>query len=208
MGVRLRTARKQRGLSLKELSERTGASIGLLSEIENNKARPSIGTLYSVANALQIAVAALFADEAAASSSPHEPYLPDVPQASGGAVNGKLAASDRATLELTGGIRWSRLTPGAETGIEFLEIDYQPGASSGAEMLHHLGREWLCVLEGEMLLELGFERTILKVGDCAVFDSETPHRLSNIGSVRARAIQVNYRSEDGSPAGTQPFGRG
>jgi len=47
----------------------------------------------------------------------------------------------RPTIELKGGVKWSRLTALAESGAEFLEISYSPGAASGADWSHHEGRE-------------------------------------------------------------------
>ena len=84
------------------------------------------------------------------------------------------------------------MTPEPEDGIEFLQICYEVGSSSGERMSHHAGREVHYILEGEMLLELGFERYLLKPGDSIVFDSTTPHRLSNAGEVPMRAITVVF----------------
>lgn len=153
----------------------------MLSEVETGKANPSVDTLYALTGALRVPIAQLFQSLAPVS----EPYLEQHPQ---------VSKVERQELSLTGGIRWSRLTPGAEDGIEFLEINYQPGASSGDEMLHHPGREWLYILEGSFALDLGFERHALGPGDSIVFSSETPHRFSNVGDFPGRAIQVNFRA--------------
>jgi transcriptional regulator with XRE-family HTH domain/mannose-6-phosphate isomerase-like protein (cupin superfamily) len=97
----------------------------------------------------------------------------------------------RPRIELTGGVIWERLTSGAEPGIEFLEVTYQPGGSSGPAMSRHNGREYGVVVSGELLLELGFERYHLEPGDSIAFDSSTPHRLSNPGATEMHAIWVN-----------------
>jgi mannose-6-phosphate isomerase-like protein (cupin superfamily) len=101
-----------------------------------------------------------------------------------------VRANMRPHIELLGGIVWERLTPTAEEGAEFLQIYYEVGATSGERMSHHSGREFHLVLEGDLLLELGFERYVLKAGDSIIFDSTTPHRLSNVGNVPLRAISV------------------
>ena len=98
----------------------------------------------------------------------------------------------RPSIQLLGGVTWSRLTPCPEEGIEFMEICYEEGASSGDQMSHHAGRELQIVLEGELLLELGFEQYLLKPGDTITYDSTTPHRLSNAGQGPMRAISVLY----------------
>lgn len=99
-------------------------------------------------------------------------------------------ANSRPTIDLKGGVTWSRLTALAENGAEFLEINYAPGAMSGVSMSHHEGREFGLILEGELIVELGFESYLLKEGDSIIFESTTPHRLSNQGNRKTKAIWV------------------
>ncbi len=54
LGERALTIRKQRGLMLREVSERTGVSIAMLSMIEHGRSTPSIGTLHALADAYGI----------------------------------------------------------------------------------------------------------------------------------------------------------
>jgi uncharacterized cupin superfamily protein len=95
-------------------------------------------------------------------------------------------------IELKGGVTWSRLTALAETGAEFLEITYAPGATSGANMSHHEGREFGLILEGELVVELGFDPYTLGTGDSIIFDSTTPHRLTNQTNQPTRALWVVF----------------
>jgi mannose-6-phosphate isomerase-like protein (cupin superfamily) len=99
-------------------------------------------------------------------------------------------ADARPTIELMGGVTWSRLTARAEEEAEFLEINYAPGAMSGASMSHHEGREFGLILEGELVIELGFESYTLKAGDSIILESTTPHRLANKSSQPMRAVWV------------------
>jgi uncharacterized cupin superfamily protein len=43
-------------------------------------------------------------------------------------------------------------------------------------------------LEGELVVELGFELYILHAGDSIIFDSITPHRLTNQSCQIMRAV--------------------
>jgi DNA-binding XRE family transcriptional regulator/mannose-6-phosphate isomerase-like protein (cupin superfamily) len=113
----------------------------------------------------------------------------DVASEDGCAITRK---ADRPTINLMHGVTWARLTCQPEQGIEFLELNYNPGASSGPAMSHHNGREWGLVVTGELLLELGFDMHILRPGDSIVFDSNTPHRLNNRGSEAMKAIWVVF----------------
>ena len=53
LGPRLRFARKQRNMSVRELAGRVGCSASLLSQVERGLAVPSVGVLYSLATVLR-----------------------------------------------------------------------------------------------------------------------------------------------------------
>jgi mannose-6-phosphate isomerase-like protein (cupin superfamily) len=105
-------------------------------------------------------------------------------------------ASARPTIVLKGGVTWSRLTAAAESDAEFLEITYACGATSGEHLSHHEGREFGLILEGELVVQLGFQQITLSAGDSIVFDSTTPHRLTNNGTEPMRALWVVWNHRD------------
>lgn len=198
-------------MSLRELANKAEISASMLSQIETGKVFPSVRSLYDIAAGLGVTVDYFFpeqnqfqpADESPASVSTGELTASEMRSAR---LNGENAATaeftrptssspiihsdTRPTIELNGGVTWSRLTALAEKDAEFLEINYAPGAASGANMSHHGGREFGFILEGELVLELGFESYTLKAGDSIIFESTTPHRLINKGSQPMRAVWV------------------
>ena len=209
IGAKLRAIRQKRRMSLRELARSAEMSASMLSQIETGKTYPSVRTIYSIAAALDVPVDYFFPDQ------PEEDALPpeaaplesgeltasemreaQVGRAALEFVRGKgspmpvVHADDRPTIELNGGVTWSRLTALAEADAEFLEITYVPGASSGANMSHHEGREFGLILEGELVVELGFEAYTLRCGDSIVFDSMTPHRLTNKSADPMHALWV------------------
>lgn len=213
IGEKLRSIRQERRMSLRDLAEKADVSASMLSQIETGKAYPSVRSLYSIADALAVPVDYFFPGEAedgaegqAAAPAAGDPWAltaSEMREAStrrtSAALESTLAAlasspvvhaADRPTIELKGGVTWARLTQLAEHGAEFLEISYAPGATSGANMSHHEGREFGLVLEGELLIELGFETYTLGPGDSIVFESTTPHRLTNPGPRPMRALWV------------------
>lgn len=221
IGQKLRAARKKSGFSLRELAARAEVSASLLSQIENGKANPSVRSLHSISDALSVPITYFFPEEVGeeeeaeattsevAESGPREVKLTPSELRStqedgeiermvfgdgDSVIRGPVVkAAMRPVISLEGGVTWSRLTPGPEEGVEFLLIQYEVGASSGAKMSHHTGREFTYVLEGELLLELGFEKYLLQPGDSFIFDSTTPHRLSNAGDVPMRAITMIFK---------------
>jgi DNA-binding XRE family transcriptional regulator/quercetin dioxygenase-like cupin family protein len=60
LGYQLGIARKEAGLTLRELARRLGVSPSLLSQIENGKSQPSVATLYALAQTLEISIDSLF----------------------------------------------------------------------------------------------------------------------------------------------------
>ena len=213
IGEKLRAARQQRQMSLRELANKAEMSASMLSQIETGKAYPSVRSIYNLAAVLAVPVDYFFPEQGgnhtmpngSEASAPSDLTASEMREAK---VNraAEVAALEfapgahsptpvvhadaRPTIELKGGITWSRLTALAEAGAEFLEITYAPGAMSGANMSHHEGREFGLILEGELVVELGFELYTLCPGDGIIFDSATPHRLTNKGTQPMRALWV------------------
>ena len=205
IGAKLRVARRRQKLSLRELASRAEVSPSLLSQIENGRSNPSVMTLHNVATALDVPITFFFPSPDGALAELQQPNLitsdktPSQVRAEnrsefdGYAQNHQtpiINPDTRTAIELIGGVRWERLTPTEEDHIQFLEIHYRPGATSGSSMSHHHGREFGLVLEGELKLQLGFEHYTLTAGDSVVFDSNTPHRLQNEGDQTVRAIWI------------------
>ena len=60
LGGKLRLARQQAGLSLRELARQLSVSPSFLSQMENGKSQPSVATLYSIAQVLEVSIDELF----------------------------------------------------------------------------------------------------------------------------------------------------
>lgn len=206
IGKRLRAARENQNLSLRDLAARVDVSASLLSQIENGRSNPSVNTLYRIAVELSLPMDYFFvvnqaaAEESASDRTASEARVEHVAQ-SNVFDDGEetvaapvLRAPGRPAIELNGGVTWTRLTADAEQAIEFLEITYAAGAQSGERMSRHAGREFGLIVEGTLTLELSFERYEMGPGDSIIFDSETPHRLSNNGDTPVRAFWVVFDS--------------
>jgi transcriptional regulator with XRE-family HTH domain len=60
LGGRLRSARQQRGLSLREVARQLDVSASFVSQIETGKSQPSVATLYAFAQLLKVSIDELF----------------------------------------------------------------------------------------------------------------------------------------------------
>ena len=108
-------------------------------------------------------------------------------------------AGGRDIIDLASGVRWERLTPGADARTDFLEVVYSPGGHSTDERrpLRHDGREYGLVLSGTLQANVGFESYELGPGDSIAFDSSTPHEYLNKTGDVVHAIWVVVHSEPG-----------
>ena len=60
IGREVRAYRRQRGITVADLAELTGLSIGMLSKIENGNTSPSLTTLQALSHALSVPLTAFF----------------------------------------------------------------------------------------------------------------------------------------------------
>jgi transcriptional regulator with XRE-family HTH domain/mannose-6-phosphate isomerase-like protein (cupin superfamily) len=221
LGPRLRVARELRELSVRELARRIGCSASLISQIERGISVPSVGVLYSLATELDTSL-----DHLLFGAEPRRPAGPapgpDAPgtvapgivapglaapgRAAAGVVAPGLAAADivqravgRNIIDLASGVRWERLTPGADAMTDFLEVIYSPGGHSTDERrpLRHDGHEYGLVISGTLQANVGFESYELGPGDSIAFDSSTPHEYLNKTGEPVHAIWVVVHSEPG-----------
>ncbi|HMD93908.1 MAG TPA: XRE family transcriptional regulator [Trebonia sp.] len=99
---------------------------------------------------------------------------------------------DRRIINLASGVRWERLTPGADDRVDFLEVIYSPGGHSTDERrpLRHEGREYGLILSGTLRASVGFETYNLNAGDSIAFDSSIPHEYWNTTDDSVHAVWV------------------
>src|SRR5581483_5797077 len=62
VGSLIRRERQKQGLSLRELARRVGVSASMLSQVETDRTRPSVSTIYGIATELGLSIDALLSD--------------------------------------------------------------------------------------------------------------------------------------------------
>jgi transcriptional regulator with XRE-family HTH domain len=200
LGPRLRRVREDRGLSARELARRIGCSPSLISQIERGVSVPSVGMLYALASELRASMDFLFGviPSGELTMTAHGGgRARDVTAAADGSAADWPAghgivqrAAGRRTIDLASGVRWERLTPGADDRVDFLEVIYEPcgDAAGTAGALRHDGCEYGLILCGTLQARVGFERYELGEGDSIAFDSATPHEYWNTTLAEVRAV--------------------
>jgi len=169
----LKQIRQQKGLSLKEIAENIGVSTSFLSQVENNKTIPSLSTLKSIADYMNITISELLGEKK-------------------DNFNPVLRFNDRKNIHYADGITMCLLTyPDPNKQMEPLYFEMNPEASSGTKMYRHFGQEFVLVLEGILEIKLNDQKYILKKGDSIYFNSSIPHSFKNLDKNTTKAIWVD-----------------
>ena len=208
LGPRLRFARKQRNMSVRELAGRVGCSASLISQVERGLSVPSVGVLYSLATVLRWSLDHLLfgtgpGDQDAGPGTGSQRPLPRTDDQAGGTGEPAFAragvvqrAATRRVIDMASGVRWERLTPSSDPRADFLEVIYSPGGHSTDQRraIRHEGYEYGLVVKGTLQANVGFETYELGPGDSIAFDSITPHEYLNKTNDFVHAIWVVLHS--------------
>lgn len=175
VGATLQKIRLGRGLTLDDLSRAAGVSKSMLSQIEREKANPTIAVAWRLANALGIGIEELLATnnqpaEAIHVLEPHE--TPTLPGNHAGYVLRILGPMD-----LAGKFEWYELTLAA--GGVLKSSPHDPGTM-----------EHLTLLSGAMDVEVEGKVKKLKTGATARYQADKAHAILNPGKTEAKALLV------------------
>lgn len=204
IGRRVTANRMRRGMRVTDLAREVGVTPSLISQIERGLARPSVSTLFAMAQAMEIPVDAFFREPAGSApgrtaGSPGAALRGPMRQATEAEARYVVRHGYRAAIEIEGGVRWERLTPQTLRHLDFFELIYQPGAQSNPTLYTHPGTEMVLVMSGCLEIFVGFDSYRLDVGDSIDFPSSMPHRYLNPGSESARAVTVIHYDCPGVP---------
>ncbi|MGA8803426.1 MAG: XRE family transcriptional regulator [Solirubrobacterales bacterium] len=175
MGARIRSLREAMDLSLRDLSERSGVSAPMLSQVERGDTSPTLSVAQKIAAGLDLTLSQLLRlDE--------DRHVVVV------------RSGDRRTRRRRGH-KVEELTPplpGQRSDVS--EHTLAPGAATGASddpPMHEPGsRETAVVMDGRVELFIDGQRHGLTEGDSVTFDADLPHHFENNAATEARLIAV------------------
>jgi transcriptional regulator with XRE-family HTH domain len=177
IGARVKALREASGLSLRDLTERSGVSAPMLSQVERGETSPTLTVASRIAAGLGLRLSQLLRlDES-------------------GAVTVVRAAQRQRGGNARRGHRFEVLTspqPGqrAELSRHTLAAGGATGAADDPPMHEPGSRETALVEEGTLVLICDTERYELGAGDCVTFDADLPHHFENHGSGEASFLAV------------------
>ena len=184
VGPRLRRLRTDRGLSLAELSQRTGISTSTLSRLETGVRTPGLEHLVALAR-----VHAVSLDDLVGVHYSRDPRLRFENVEQDGRIVMPLAAA-------AGGLQVEHaiIRPPERGPVEPEVHVHGPGGTDGDgrglepdSLRTHRGYVWLLVLEGALRLLVGSHDLVLRPGEAAEFDTRVPHWL---GPAHDRPVHI------------------
>lgn len=166
LGAVLRRLRHEKEMSLQELANISGVSVGMISQIERDLANPSVRVLTAVRRALNVPVFAIFNESGDSEKSAEIDF------------DFVRRADQRPFLEL-GTLRKELLTSSGHHNLQIMILHIQPGGASGNTALSYTAEKGGMILSGELLLTVDGKEALLREGDSFVFDSSLGHSFSN-----------------------------
>jgi transcriptional regulator with XRE-family HTH domain len=172
VGRQVRRWRTDRGLTLAALAQRSGLNVGYLSQIENDKASPSLGCLATLGSALDVPPAWFLIDESPA------PVV--------------VRAGERPVKESEFG-RLERVDGGLSRDVTILEGTASPGSSTGPHA--HPGDEHHIILRGRFRMTQGDHSVEVGPGDYVRWDGTVPHDAEVISDDEGAMLIVSLRRD-------------
>jgi len=178
LGQAIKERRHGLSLTLVEAAELAGLSQPFLSQVENGRARPSMGSLYRIATALGTTPQALFGGPETVT----EPHL-------------SRAADPMVPAIATDGESLRRLLlPG---DAPFHVIEMVGLATEFLEPWQHQGFEALYVLAGPIEVEVDGVCTVMTTGDFLSYPARLPHRYRSVLGPAARVLLMETQHDAG-----------
>ena len=180
VGARVRDVRERRGLSLRDIVQRTGIEEDTLEAIEDGRIAPPLGTIIKLAKALEMKMGYFISGEQ------NKPFT-------------IVRHNDRRVVSRHDsqkgeqyGYEFESLAPHKrDRHMEPFLVTLDP-AETEEERSTHDGQEFIFVLQGRMEVRLGEEIHILEPGDAIYYDSTVPHLVKCHGDRSTKILAVLY----------------
>lgn len=161
ISANLRKLRTDRNLSLGQLSELSGVSKVMLSQIEKGESNPTINTIWKIANGLQVTYTKLI-------DSPME----DTIVIHKSDINKQSENTDSF-------VSYCYYTTNPNRNFELFKVEIKPHCEHKSDGHVPKTQEFILVDRGELTIQLTTGKYVLKEGDSINFDCSLPHTFIN-----------------------------
>ncbi len=178
IGREVRAFRRGQGMTVADVAQATGLSIGMLSKIENGITSPSLATLQALAHAFSAPITALFRGYEEKRAVQH------------------VKAGEHLEIERRGTRAGHQYHLLGHIGSNASGVVVEPYLITLTEVsdvfptFQHDGIELLFMLEGEVTYRHGDQLFHLKPGDSLFFDADARHGPEVLNKLPARYLSV------------------
>jgi len=174
LGRRVKKLRADRRWSLEELANVSGVSKSMLSEIEREKANPTLTVTYRIARAFGLNLQELIETSESASTI----------QVIRSTERSQIYRSDKQCEIRT-------LSPlNLEKEAEFYQVTLKPKGELRSQPHYEGTREFITVEQGRLRIESGKDAVDLGKDDSATYRADIPHAIVNQGTEKAVVFLV------------------
>ena len=177
IGTKVKRRRTDKKMTLKQLGEQTGLSVGFLSQFERGLSSIALDSLEKIAKVLETPLSELFEE--------HNPSLYTDPVVHGIDLRFDGISDHIFQSSLRSGAGEFQMNPKLYTLLPLADENTQP------EMYSHEGEEFIYVLEGVVTFFLEGEALTLYAGDSIHIDSKKDHNWMNRSTKIAKILSVN-----------------
>jgi len=185
VGPQIKRLRLDRGLTLSQVAESSGLNVGYLSQIENDKALPSLEALSAIGSSLDVPIAWFLTQSS------------DPPRV--------VRAADRRVWAGPYGGQVEEIDGGESRDLRIVHATMPAGIGTG---LHsHAGEEHHLLVSGRLRIRQGEHEFEVGPGDYFVWDATVPHDAEVLGDEPATLLIINRRThgpEFARPAVPEP----
>ena len=174
LAILIRDLRKHRKVTLNDLAERIGRSVGFLSQVERGLSRPTVADLTAIGEALGVPTTYFYS-----LSKPRSvPWV--------------TRPDERRTVYYAAGITDILVSPNMRSRFSILESHLAPGASSGERPVDDSDEQGGFVLEGELTIWVDGDDTPVTLGpnDAFQLPAHKRFRYANLTDAPTRVIWV------------------
>jgi transcriptional regulator with XRE-family HTH domain len=173
IGMKLRSLRTEKRLTLARLSAETGLSTALLSKLETDRMTPTLSTMATICRVYGVGLGHFFREPAEHSLS----------------VTRRVNTQGRGRS--TDPVNRIPLNPGVpDRRMDACLVDLAPGAPATEPGMRDEGALLIYVLDGRLSLDVGGMRETLETGDCAYLESDLPLAWGAAGKQRCRMLAI------------------
>jgi transcriptional regulator with XRE-family HTH domain len=170
IGRNIQEIRRRKNMTLGHLSTRSGVSKAMLSQIETDKANPTVATVWKIASGLHVDIETLLRIDGEPDRKFNVSREEDITT---------IDTEDR-------GIHIKVLSPfSLVEDLEIYSLAFEPGGK--LESSPHFSRteEFLTIVEGSVEVTAGGKKAVLQAGDFINYHCDIPHAIYNVAETRS-----------------------